>query len=63
MLVAFSIGNYRSFKDKVTFTMVSADIVANNTKLNENNIIQTKKTSTCSKAQLYMELMLAVKAI
>lgn len=28
MLIEFSIGNYRSFKDKVTFSMVAANIVA-----------------------------------
>ncbi|WP_107806842.1 AAA family ATPase [Nodularia spumigena] len=37
MLIEFSIGNYRSFKDKVTFSMVAANIVAKDPKIDENN--------------------------
>lgn len=38
MLIEFSIGNYRSFKEKVTFSMVAANIVAKNKSLDENNV-------------------------
>ncbi|WP_009630759.1 AAA family ATPase [Synechocystis sp. PCC 7509] len=38
MLIEFSIGNYRSFKDTVTFSMVAADITAKDKKLDENNV-------------------------
>ncbi len=37
MLIEFSIGNYRSFKDKVTFSMVAANIKAKDKKVDENN--------------------------
>ncbi|HYW20302.1 MAG TPA: ATP-binding protein [Nodularia sp. (in: cyanobacteria)] len=38
MLIEFSIGNYRSFKDKVTFSMVAANkIKAKDPKVDENN--------------------------
>ncbi|MBD2454680.1 ATP-binding protein [Nostoc sp. FACHB-87] len=38
MLIEFSVGNYRSFKDKVTFSMVAANIVAKDKQLDDNNI-------------------------
>jgi uncharacterized protein len=38
MLIEFSIGNYRSFKEIVTFSMVAANLVAKDKKLDENNI-------------------------
>ena len=38
MLIEFSIGNYRSFKDKVTFSMVAANIVAKQKELDDNNV-------------------------
>lgn len=38
MLIEFSIGNYRSFKEKVTFSMVAANLVAKEKQLDENNI-------------------------
>ncbi|WP_413175835.1 AAA family ATPase [Anabaena azotica] len=38
MLIEVSIGNYRSFKDKVTFSMVAANIVAKEKELDENNV-------------------------
>lgn len=38
MLIEFSIGNYRSFKDKVTFSMVAANLVAKEKQLDENNV-------------------------
>jgi AAA15 family ATPase/GTPase len=38
MLIEFSVANYRSFKEKVTFSMVAANIVAKNKELDENNV-------------------------
>ena len=38
MLIEFSVGNYRSFKDKVTFSMVAAEITAKDKKLDDNNV-------------------------
>lgn len=38
MLIEFSIGNYRSFKDKVTFSMVAANIVVKEKELDDNNV-------------------------
>ncbi|QSJ20060.1 ATP-binding protein [Nostoc sp. UHCC 0702] len=38
MLIEFSIGNYRSFKEQVTFSMVAANLVATDKKLDENNV-------------------------
>ncbi len=38
MLIEFSVCNYRSFKDTVTFSMVAADIVAKDKKLDDNNV-------------------------
>ncbi len=38
MLIEFSVGNYRSFKEPVTFSMVAANLVAKDKKLDENNV-------------------------
>ena len=38
MLIEFSIGNYRSFKQKVTFSMEAANLVAIEKKLDEDNL-------------------------
>jgi AAA15 family ATPase/GTPase len=40
MLIEFSVGNYRSFKEKVTFSMVAANLVAKDKTLNENNVFE-----------------------
>ncbi|MEH1828086.1 MAG: ATP-binding protein [Nostoc sp.] len=40
MLIEFSVGNYRSFKEQVTFSMVAANLVAKDKKLDENNIFE-----------------------
>ncbi|MFY7806030.1 MAG: AAA family ATPase [Limnoraphis robusta] len=40
MLIEFSVGNYLSFKDKVTFSMVASKVTAKYKELDENNIIQ-----------------------
>lgn len=39
MLIQFSVGNYRSFKDVVTFSMVAADLPEKSQELDENNLI------------------------
>lgn len=39
MLIEFSVGNYLSFKEKVTFSMVATDL-GTNTRLDENNVFQ-----------------------
>ena len=38
MLIEFTVGNYRSFKDPVTFSMVAAKLTARNKALDENNV-------------------------
>ena len=38
MLIEFSVGNYRSFKEPVTFSMVAANLIAKDKKLDENNV-------------------------
>lgn len=38
MLIEFTVGNYRSFKEKVTFSMVAADITSSNPELDEQNV-------------------------
>jgi len=40
MLIEFSVGNYRSFKETVTFSMVAAKISAKDKKLDEQNTFQ-----------------------
>jgi hypothetical protein len=43
MLIEFSVGNYRSFKEKVTFSMVAANLVAKDKKLDENNVFKVNE--------------------
>jgi uncharacterized protein len=38
MLIEFSVSNYRSFKEKVTFSMVAANVVAKDKKLDDSNV-------------------------
>jgi hypothetical protein len=38
MLIEFSVSNYRSFKEKATFSMVAANVVAKNKELDETNV-------------------------
>ncbi|BAZ42966.1 hypothetical protein NIES4101_89370 [Calothrix sp. NIES-4101] len=38
MLIEFSVGNYRSFKDKVTFSMVAAHLVSKDKEIDSNNV-------------------------
>lgn len=50
MLIEFSIGNYRSFKDKVTFSMKAANIVAQDTKTDEHNTFVVDEQLTLLKS-------------
>ncbi|AVH70954.1 AAA family ATPase [Nostoc sp. 'Lobaria pulmonaria (5183) cyanobiont'] len=43
MLIEFSVANYRSFKEQVTFSMVAANLVAKDKKLDENNVFEIDK--------------------
>lgn len=38
MLIEFSVGNYRSFKDTVTLSMVAANLVSQDKSVDENNV-------------------------
>ena len=38
MLIEFQVGNFISFKDIVTFSMVASDINSQDTELDENNV-------------------------
>lgn len=40
MLIEFSVGNYRSFKEKVTFSMVAANLGSKEKILDENNVFE-----------------------
>jgi len=53
MLIEFSVGNFRSFKDPVTLSMVAAKIKARNKQLNQNNIFQSKNIQLLKSAALY----------
>jgi uncharacterized protein len=43
MLIEFSVGNYRSFKEKVTFSMVASNLVSKDKQLDENNVFEVDK--------------------
>jgi uncharacterized protein len=43
MLIEFSVGNYRSFKDVVTFSMVAAPIQHEDEEIDRNNIFTATK--------------------
>jgi AAA15 family ATPase/GTPase len=40
MLIEFSVGNYRSFKEVVTLSMVATSLTAKDKRIDENNVIQ-----------------------
>jgi AAA15 family ATPase/GTPase len=44
MLIEFSVGNYKSFKDIVTFSMVAANLTSKNKDLDINNIFHYKQS-------------------
>jgi AAA15 family ATPase/GTPase len=41
MLIEFTVGNYRSFREPQTLSMLATRIKARDEKLNENNVIQS----------------------
>jgi uncharacterized protein len=54
MLIEFSVGNYRSFKEKVTFSMVAANLVSQDKNLDINNIFAVdKELSLVKSAAIY----------
>jgi uncharacterized protein len=54
MLIEFSVGNYRSFKEVVTFSMVTAPIVVGDSLMNGNNLFSaTKEIDLLKSAAIY----------
>jgi len=50
MLIEFSVGNYKSFKDIVTFSMVAANLTSKKKELDVTNIFNYKKSINLLKA-------------
>ena len=54
MLIEFSVGNYRSFKDTVTLSMVAANLVSQDKSVDEHNVFAVdKKLSLLKSAAVY----------
>ena len=54
MLIEFTVGNYRSFKDPVTFSMVAAKLTAKEKALDEHNVFPlTDKISLSKSCAIY----------
>lgn len=54
MLIEFSVGNYRSFKEKVTFSMVAASLVSQDKSLDSDNIFAVdEELSLIKSAAIY----------
>lgn len=54
MLVAFSVGNFRSFQDTQTLNLLGANIISKDKKLDDNNLITIdKKTALVTSAVVY----------
>ncbi|MEB3830881.1 AAA family ATPase [Phormidium sp. CCY1219] len=54
MLIEFSVGNYRSFKETVTFSMVTADITSSDKNIDTNNVFQVdNELSLLKSAAIY----------
>jgi len=54
MLIEFRVGNYKSFKDIITFSMVAAKLTSKNKEIDANNIFTYKKSINLVKtAALY----------
>ena len=54
MLIEFSVGNYRSFKEVVTFSMVAAPIAVRDSAIDENNLFSaTKEIKLLKSAAIY----------
>jgi AAA15 family ATPase/GTPase len=43
MIIEFSVGNFRSFKETVTFSMLAADLKAKYENIDENNVFETNE--------------------
>ena len=43
MIIEFTVGNYKSIKDKVTLSMVAANITAENPSVDANNVFEAGK--------------------
>lgn len=50
MIIQFTVGNYKSFKDKVTFSMVAANITAQDKEMDQNNTFQVDDDLTLLKS-------------
>ncbi len=54
MLIEFSVGNYRSFKETVTLSMVAANLVSQDKSVDENNVFAVdSKLSLLKSAAIY----------
>ncbi len=54
MLIEFTVGNYRSFKDPVTLSMVAANLVSQDKSVDENNVFTVdSKLSLLKSAAIY----------
>lgn len=53
MLIEFSVGNFRSFKDPVTLSMAAANIKAQNKTLNQGNVFQSKGSNFLKSSVIY----------
>jgi hypothetical protein len=54
MLIEFSVANYRSFKERVTFSMVAAPIKSKDKSLDENNVFEARpKLNLLTSAAIY----------
>lgn len=43
MLIEFTVGNFKSFRDKTTFSMIAANLTSNDPAVDLNNVISVKK--------------------
>ena len=43
MLIEFTVGNFKSFRDKTTFSMIAANLTSNDPALDQDNVIHVKK--------------------
>ena len=50
MIVTFNVGNYRSFKQVVTFTMMSAKLTSKNKELDKNNVFPVSRSISLLKS-------------
>ena len=50
MLISFTVGNFRSFKNPVTLSMEAADITSNNKSLDAENVFDANHALTLLKS-------------